>query len=105
VAEEGPFRSQPSPRSTIVCGDFNLPPHDALHQAMLDIGFVDAWQALNPGVAHPPTFRVHEHHDGQSPYCCDYVFVTPDLAPRLASIRIDLETRASDHQPVLVELT
>jgi endonuclease/exonuclease/phosphatase family metal-dependent hydrolase len=104
VDEEGPFRSQASPASTIVCGDFNLPPHDELHQAMLDIGFVDAWQALNPGVPHPATFRVHERHDGQSPYCCDYVFVTADLVPRLASIRIDLETRASDHQPVLVEL-
>ena len=31
-------------------------------------------------------------------------FVTPDLAPRLASIRVDADNRASDHQPVIVEL-
>jgi endonuclease/exonuclease/phosphatase family metal-dependent hydrolase len=104
VDEEGPFRSQPSPRSTIICGDFNLPPDDPLHRQILDIGFVDAWEALHPGVAHPPTFRVHARDEGESPYCCDFVFVTPDLAPRLASIRIDGANRASDHQPVIVEL-
>jgi endonuclease/exonuclease/phosphatase family metal-dependent hydrolase len=104
VEEEGPFRSQPNPRSTIVCGDFNLPPDDPLHRQMLEIGFVDAWQALNRGTAHPPSFRLHEREAGQSPYCCDYVFVTSELVPRLASIRIDAENRASDHQPVLLEL-
>jgi endonuclease/exonuclease/phosphatase family metal-dependent hydrolase len=104
VDEEGPFRSRPSARSTIVCGDFNLPPQDPLHRAIVDIGFIDAWQALNPGAPHPPSFRMHERDDGESPYCCDFVFVTPDLAPRLASIRIDGDNRASDHQPVIVEL-
>lgn len=103
-AGEGPFRCEPVPASIILCGDFNLPPDDALHRRILDIGFVDAWQALHPGRPHPPTFRVHERDEGESPYCCDYVFVTPDLAPRLASISIDGGNRTSDHQPVTVEL-
>jgi endonuclease/exonuclease/phosphatase family metal-dependent hydrolase len=105
VDEEGPFRSQPSPAGTIVCGDFNLPPDDPLHQRILDIGLVDAWEALHPAAPHPATFRVHERDQGESPYCCDFVFVTPDLAPRLRSIRIDADNRASDHQPVIVELS
>jgi len=104
VDEKGPFRSQPSPAGTIVCGDFNLPPDDPLHRQILDAGFVDAWEALHPGVSHPPTFRLHERDEGESPYCCDFVFVTPDLVPRLRSIRIDADNRASDHQPVTVEL-
>jgi endonuclease/exonuclease/phosphatase family metal-dependent hydrolase len=104
VDEEGPFRSQPTPASTIVCGDFNLPPEDPLHAEMLALGFVDAWEALHPGAPHPPTFRVHERDEGESPYCCDFVFVTPELAPRLKSIRIDADNQASDHQPVIVEL-
>ena len=104
VDEEGPFRSQAGPASTIVCGDFNLPPDDPLHRKILDAGFVDAWEALHPGVPHPPTFRLHERDEGESPYCCDFVFVTPDLVPRLRSIRIDADNRASDHQPVTVEL-
>lgn len=104
VAEEGPFHSEAAPVSTIVCGDFNLPPEDPLHRQMLDIGFVDAWQALHPGMPHPPTFRVHQHDAGERPYCCDYVFLTPEFAPRLASIRVDGDNTASDHQPVIVEL-
>jgi endonuclease/exonuclease/phosphatase family metal-dependent hydrolase len=47
---------------------------------------------------------VHERKEGQLPYCCDYVFVTEDLVPRLRSITVDSENRASDHQPVIVEL-
>jgi exonuclease III len=68
---------------------------------MLDGGFVDAWQALNPGKPRQPTFHLY---DGEAQYCCDYVFVTPDLVPRIKSLRIDSETQASDHQPVMVEL-
>ena len=104
VEEEGPFRSQPGSASAIVFGDFNLPSDDPLHAEIVALGFVDAWEALNPDVPHPPTFRVHEREKGQSPYCCDFVFLTPDLAPRLKSIRIDGDNQASDHQPVIVEL-
>jgi endonuclease/exonuclease/phosphatase family metal-dependent hydrolase len=104
VDEEGPFRSYASPVGTILCGDFNLPPEDVLHAEILKMGFVDAWQALHPGEAHPHTFRVHERKEGESPYCCDFVFISRQLVPRLASIRIDAKNRASDHQPVIVEL-
>lgn len=107
---EGPYRRQARPQSAIVCGDFNLPPDDPLHARFTEAfptgapKFVDAWQALNPGKPHPHTFRVHERDEGQSPYCCDYVFVSEDLAPRLRSISIDGANQASDHQPVSVEL-
>jgi endonuclease/exonuclease/phosphatase family metal-dependent hydrolase len=104
VSEEGPFRSYPRPASAILCGDFNLPPDDPLHDRILGLGFVDAWQALYPGKPHQHTFRVHEREAGGSPCCCDFVFLTEDLAPRLRSIRIDDANRASDHQPVIVEL-
>jgi endonuclease/exonuclease/phosphatase family metal-dependent hydrolase len=101
---DGVFQHPHRPASAIVCGDFNLPPEDSLHQRMLENGFVDAWRALNPGTPHPPTFRIHEREEGESPYCCDYVFVTPDLVPRLREIRVDGATQASDHQPVSVTL-
>ena len=108
--DEGPFRPFAHPLSAIVCGDFNLPPQDPLRAAFLQAfaggapKFVDAWEHLHPGVPHPHTFRVHERQQGQSPYCCDYIFVSEDLAPRLRSIAIDGENRASDHQPVSVVL-
>jgi endonuclease/exonuclease/phosphatase family metal-dependent hydrolase len=101
VKEPGSYESYERAASAIVCGDFNLKPDDPAHRQMLDAGFVDAGQALNPGKPRAPTFHLH---DGEPPYCCDYIFVTPDLVPRLRSLRIDAETQASDHQPVIVEL-
>ena len=109
-AEPGPFRDASRASAAIVCGDFNLPPDDPLHGVMTAPiapgvpAFVDAWAALHAGEPHPPTFRVHERDEGESPYCCDYVFVSEDLAPRLRAIRVDGETTASDHQPLIVEL-
>jgi endonuclease/exonuclease/phosphatase family metal-dependent hydrolase len=102
VDEAGSYQSYERGKGAIVCGDFNLKPEDPLHRKMLDGGFVDAWQVLNPGKAHPHSFRLYEKEE--TPYCCDFVFVTPDLVPRLRSIRIDAETKASDHQPVIVEI-
>lgn len=112
VAEEteGAFAPLPHPDSALVCGDFNLPPEDPLRARFLEAfldgtpKFADSWEALHPNKPHPHTFRVHERKEGQSPHCCDYVFVTEDLVPRLRSITVDSENRASDHQPVIVEL-
>ncbi len=101
VKDPGSYESYTRGKSAIICGDFNLKPEDAHHRKMLDAGFVDAWTALNPGKPRQATFHLH---DGEPPYCCDYVFVTPDLVPRVRSMRIDTETRASDHQPVIVDL-
>lgn len=106
----GPFTALARPENALVCGDFNMPPQDPLRARFLEpfvdgtAKFMDAWQALRAGEAHPHTFRVHERKDGQSPYCCDYVFVTEDLASHLRSIGVDSDNRASDHQPVIVEL-
>lgn len=101
VEERGSYESCERGTSAIVCGDFNLKPEDPHHRRMLDAGFVDAWQALNPGKPRQPTFHLY---DGEPQYCCDYVFLTPDLVPRLRSLRIDTATQASDHQPVMVEI-
>lgn len=108
----GIFRSWPRPKSAILCGDFNMPPEDPLHAQMqrkFSAGrmprFIDAWQALNPGKPHPHTFRIHEKEEGESPYCCDYVFVTEDLVSLLKGVKIDGLTQASDHQPVIVEFS
>lgn len=101
IDEPGSYESYPRASSALICGDFNLPPTDSHHRKMLDAGFVDAWQAMNPGKPRQATFHLY---DGETPYCCDYMFITPDLVPRVKSIRIDTATQASDHQPVILEL-
>jgi len=108
---DGPFQPLPHPDSALVCGDFNMPPEDPLRERFLQafVGgtpkFMDAWQVLHASEPHPHTFRVHDREKGESPYCCDYVFVTEDLVPRLRSIAVDSDNRASDHQPIIVELS
>ncbi|MCO5101685.1 MAG: endonuclease/exonuclease/phosphatase family protein [Burkholderiaceae bacterium] len=107
---ESPFRSAAHTVSTILTGDFNLRPDDPLHARIREPfadgtpELIDAWQQLYPGQAHQPTNGVHDREQWPEPYACDYVFASADLAPRLQALRIDAETQASDHQPVLVEL-
>ena len=108
--ESGPFEPFPRPASAILTGDFNLPPEDPLHarvQEPFSKGaprWVDAWQHAHPGTLHAPTFCLFGRDYSDAPYCCDYVFVTEDLAPRLRTLRVDGATQASDHQPVIVEI-
>lgn len=106
----GPFTTIATPAATVITGDFNLEPADPLHARMLapfadgTPALVDAWQVVHPGVAHPPTFRVYEKEfAGQPESHCDFIFVSPDLAPRIRRVEVDATTQSSDHQPVLIE--
>jgi endonuclease/exonuclease/phosphatase family metal-dependent hydrolase len=108
---QGPYRTLPAPVGSIVCGDFNFGPDDPLHALMRkpiasDVpSFVDAWTALNGAAPHPPTTGVADFKQWpQGPHCRDYIFVSEDLGSRIADIRVDVETTASDHQPVTLTL-
>jgi endonuclease/exonuclease/phosphatase family metal-dependent hydrolase len=105
----GPFQPYPRPAATIITGDFNLPAGDPLHlrmQARFDDGtpaLADAWSATHPGMPQPPTFCVHvPYAPGMAPYACDFAFVDPAARERLVEMSVDLATRASDHQPLVV---
>ena len=41
---------------------------------------------------------------GEPELHCDFIFVSDDLAPRVRAVRVDRETQASDHQPVILTL-
>ena len=106
----GPFQDYPRPAATIITGDFNFEPQDGLHARMIEDfddgtpSLFDAWEAAHPGVAHPATFKIYEkEHPGEPEQHCDFIFVSADLVPHLKSIRVDQETQAADHQPVLAE--
>ncbi len=96
----GPFQPQPRPAAGILTGDFNMRPEDPLVDRLRG-DLADAWMVAHPEQAHPDTFRLDAGNE--APYCCDFVFVTRDLAPRVRAVRVDQRTRASDHQPVFVE--
>lgn len=103
-----PFAALPRPASAILAGDFNFKP-DSEEYRQLTAGqvgglMVDAWGIAHPGRSHPATAGVHEDSWARPPYCCDFIFLTADLASRVRDVRVDAATRASDHQPVLLDL-
>lgn len=110
TAEGGPFDTTAQATRAILCADFNFPPE---HPAYADIqhalpagapAYRDAWTIAHGREPHAPTFCVHSHEYAKTPYCCDFVFVSDDLASRVRSVEVDLDTMDSDHQPVLLEL-
>jgi len=103
------FRPYPATRSAILTADFNMqttdPAYGRLSAPFADATppFVDAWTLRNPDTQHPLSFCIYEQVAGQ-PHCCDFIFVTEDLAPRVTGIFYDTQTQVSDHQPVLITL-
>jgi len=107
----GPFHTYLRPPSTIVTGDFNLEPEDPLHARMMapfadgTPSFRDAWSVKHPGAPHPSTFKIYEKERPDEPELhCDFIFVSEDLVPRVSAVRVDRDTRAADHQPVILTL-
>ena len=104
---DGLYAAAPRPLSAIYCGDFNFPPDDHVYAQMLKpfaegAGLlVDAWTACYGSQAHAPTCGIFDQQQWpEGPHCRDYFFITDDLASRAQSVTVDLETSASDHQPV-----
>ncbi|WP_375411476.1 endonuclease/exonuclease/phosphatase family protein [uncultured Bradyrhizobium sp.] len=105
-----PYGRQVIASSGILCGDFNFdasdPQHAVLHgSSRTGPNYRDAWMICHTGQPHQPTCGLYD--DAQWPNgadCRDFIFVTEDLAHRICRVQIDGVTRASDHQPVLVEL-
>ena len=107
----GPIRPMPRPGSSVLTADFNFRPDDALYarlQAPLADGvpaYRDAWPLRHTGKPHAPTLGVNDKRQWpDAAFACDFIFVTEDLAGRVAQVAVNTATDASDHQPVLLEL-
>jgi endonuclease/exonuclease/phosphatase family metal-dependent hydrolase len=103
------FASRPRPPSAVLCGDFNCEPGSETYLAMAAPtqeapAWIDAWRLMHGERPHAPTVGLHGAEWPDRAYCCDYLWVTADLAPRVAKIEVNATTAASDHQPVLLEL-
>jgi endonuclease/exonuclease/phosphatase family metal-dependent hydrolase len=110
-AKDGPFAHQPRAAAAVLTGDFNCQPGTPEHtrmQAAFDDAtppWCDAWLLAHPDTPHAPTVGLYDKVQWPGPpFAFDFVFVSADLAPRVRALRIDAETDASDHQPVLLEL-
>jgi len=105
-----PFQNKTHTTQAILCGDFNFETTDdeyGVIQAEAPTGvstLIDAWPLVQGALPHEPTFRLHDRRYGPEPICCDFVFVSANLRRQVRTVRVDTATRASDHQPVLLEL-
>jgi endonuclease/exonuclease/phosphatase family metal-dependent hydrolase len=107
----GPFQTYPRPAATIITGDFNMEPADPGHAQMLapfpdgTPPLSDAWEHVHPGVPHAPTMCLYQKINPEAPgYCCDFIFCSEDLKPRVRAVTVDAQLQASDHQPVVLTL-
>lgn len=106
----GPFQKKVHTPSVLLCGDFNFdlsdPEYACIQQGtpVEAPGLSDAWRVLHGDKPHDPTFRLFDRRYGPEPVCCDFVFVSEDLKRRITQMEVNTVTRASDHQPVLIEL-
>lgn len=104
------FDPAPQTAASILTGDFNFPTENSAYEEirrLLDGGgpaYRDAWPIVHGSRTHAPTFCVHDDRYSKHPYCCDFIFVSSDLATRVLRVEVDGATRDSDHQPVLLEL-
>ena len=108
-ADGGPFDTTPQTASAILAGDFNFPPENPaygeLQQALPEgrPAYRDAWRLVHGHAPHAATFCVHGKGYSKTPYCCDFVFVSADIARRVRDVQVDSDTMYSDHQPVLLD--
>ncbi len=106
----GPYAIMPRPAKGVVCGDFNALPDDPVYKFLTDpgrqhSGFLDAWQLACPDTANAPTCGLFDAGQWpEGPHCRDYFFLTRDLQKSVKDIHVNLETSASDHQPMLIDL-
>ena len=106
----GPFRSMRRAVPAILTADFNFRPEDPLHDRITAPcgegapAFRDAWQMHNPGVPHPPSIGLFDTDQWADAFCCDFVYLTEDLCSRIADVRVDQASSASDHQAVVLAL-
>ncbi len=111
----GPYEEVPMPESYAVMGDCNFTPQsreytrvvgeeDYYHgRAVLGHHLVDSWTQSGHGQDEGATWYGLEEKKG-SALRLDYGFVSPDLAGKVQSARIDEDAPGSDHQPYWFEL-
>ena len=94
----------------ILCGDLNVGSDTVEFKAHIsDQKWVDCWMVQQrfddeTRPARQPTCGCFDGVQwSEGPHVRDYFLATDNLAKMTVSVEVDVETDASDHQPVLLE--
>ena len=120
---DSPFRNREHTPHAVLCGDFNFVPKTKeytklqepfqstvySHAPLMasnakDYCWHDAWPLVHGHTPHEPTFSVYDQTYSPEPTTCDFMFVSQSLANRVVRLSVEINTKASDHQPLLLEL-
>ena len=107
----GPYQPIVRPVDAVFCGDFNMLHDSEEYRRLLapladeTRPFHDAWELVQPDRPHDPTCGIHDHAQWpEGPHCRDFFFVAGDCVRVVSSMRVNTETDASDHQPLIIEI-
>lgn len=109
-AHREPYAAQTLAASSLLCGDFNFDVSDRQHALIArsdrpGLKYRDAWSICHPGRPHVLTCGLYDHEQwSEGPDCRDFIFATEDMAERIRRVKVNTETDASDHQPIVIEL-
>ncbi len=109
-AHKEPYAAQTLAASSLLCGDFNFDVSDRQHAMIAEsdrpgLNYRDAWSICHPEKPHALTCGLFDHEQwSEGPDCRDFIFATEDLAGRIRRVEVNVETDASDHQPIVIEL-
>ncbi len=102
----------PTPAATIWMGDFNFTPDSDAYATIVEgidglEGFVDVWSVAGSGAdktwrATDRALKRHGYPTERSRRL-DYIFVSPNLVPKIERVWVDVDAQGSDHQPVWLE--
>jgi len=100
------FQATPETNRCMYMGDFNLTVDSADYKSLTEaVGLIDCWNKVHKGKPHDPTCGIFDRVQWQEgPHCRDYCFVSPNVADTVSGMTVDIESAASDHQPILVTL-
>ena len=106
------FQSMKETPLSIYCGDFNLTVGSEDYKTMAglintptDSALIDCWTKLNGAKPHPSTCGIFDHVQWQEgAHCRDFFFASYDIASRVSAMDVDVQTAASDHQPLVITL-
>lgn len=107
----GPYQYTDTSHSVVLCGDLNVDSESEEFKAHItDQHWLDCWTVQqditkSPSNRQPTCGCFDSSQWPEGPHVRDYFLATRDLKNCITRVSVDVETAASDHQPVLLELT
>lgn len=107
---QGCYLPAPETAEVLLCGDLNLAVESEDYDWLTnDLGWYDCWTILNEDKPHMPTCGCHDHQQWpEGEHCRDFFLCNTELlrnpALNIKNLTVDVQTDASDHQPVCLTL-